>query len=62
MHRLSPRHWMVLGLLLVSLGIGLRAIGPAALRNGPGDLVMGLLLGVGIGIELMALLKMRRAR
>src|SRR6185312_8615723 len=29
--RLSPRHWMALGLLLLSLGVGLRAVGPAAL-------------------------------
>ena len=62
MPRLSPRHWMALGLLLLSLGVGLRAVGPAALRGDAGDLVIGLLLGVGVGIELMALIKMRRAR
>jgi len=53
---------MALGLLLLSLGVGLRAVGPAALRGDAGDLVIGLLLGVGVGIELMGLIKMRRAR
>jgi hypothetical protein len=56
----SPRLWMALGLLFVSLGIGLRAIGPAGLHSDLGDLCLGLLVGTGLGIEIMALIKMRR--
>jgi hypothetical protein len=56
----TPRRWMALGLLLVSLSLGLRAIGPAELHSNMGDLVLGLLLGMGLGIEIMAFLKMRR--
>jgi hypothetical protein len=57
---LTPRRWMALGLLLVSLSLGLRTIGPAELHSVMGDFTLGLLLGVGLGIEIMAFLKMRR--
>ena len=60
MNRLSPRLWMALGLLLLSLGIGLRALGPADLHSNLGDLCLGLLVGTGLGIEIMALIKLRR--
>jgi hypothetical protein len=62
MRRLSPHHWMAFGLLLISLGVGLRAIGPATLRGDLGDLFLGGLLGVGLGMEILALIKMRRSR
>ena len=58
MGRLSPHHWMAFGLLLISLGVGLRAIGPAALRGDLGDLFLGLLLGVGHGLVFLAQRKM----
>jgi hypothetical protein len=60
MKGLSPRHWMAIGLLLLSIGLALRAIGPASLHSNGGDLATGLLMGLGLGIELMALMKMRR--
>jgi|GEM_PF-2684113 len=61
MNRLSPRLWMAVGLIVGALGLGLRAIGPAGLHSDLGDGFVGLLVGLGIGIEIMALLKMRRA-
>lgn len=62
MPRLSPHHWMALGLLLISAGVGLRALAPVALRGELGDLLVGLLTGIGLGIEIVALIKIRRAR
>ena len=62
MNRYSPRHWMALGLLILSGGVALRAIGPVGLHSDLGDLLVGLMAGVGLGIEIMALVKMRRAR
>jgi hypothetical protein len=62
MGHLSPRQWMALGLLMVSIGIGLRAIGPDGLHSNLGDLCLGLLIGTGLGIEIMALIKLRRRR
>jgi uncharacterized membrane protein len=53
--------WMAVGLLLISASIGLRAIGPASLHSDMGDLFLGLLAGLGLGIEIMALIKLRRA-
>jgi len=60
MPRLSPPQWMAVGLLLGALGLGLRTIGPAELHSNLGDLCLGLLVGTGVGIEIMALIKMRR--
>lgn len=62
MIRLSPRKWMALGLLILSFALALRATGPAVLHSDLGDLFVGLLAGVGLGFELMALIKLRRAR
>lgn len=59
MLRLSPRKWLAVGLLLVALGALLRSVGPP-IHSQLGDLALGLVFGVGIGIELMAIVKMRR--
>jgi hypothetical protein len=61
MNPISPRVWIAVGLLLISLSLGLRAIGPAGLHSDRGDLFLGLLVGLGVGIEIMALIKLRRA-
>jgi hypothetical protein len=61
MNRLTPRYWTAIGLLLISAGVGLRAIGPASLHTDAGDLVLGLMMGLGLGIEIMALIKLRRS-
>jgi hypothetical protein len=60
MNSISPRQWMAIGLLLISLSLALRAVGPASLHSDLGDLCLGLLVGTGLGIEIMALIKMRR--
>ena len=62
MTRPPPHVWMAIGLLLISLAVGLRAIGPASLHSDLGDLLLGLLMGMGLGMELAALFKMRRGR
>jgi len=62
MFPIPPRLWMAVGLLLIALSLGLRAIGPASLHSDLGDLVLGLLVGLALGIEIMALVKLRRAR
>jgi len=61
MKAMTPRLRMAVGLLLLSLGVGLRAIGPAGLRSDLGDLFLDLLVGLGLGMEIMALIKLRRA-
>jgi len=61
MLKLSPFHWMGVGLLFVSASLGLWSIGPESLHTDQGDLIVGLLAGCGVGIEVMALIKLRRA-
>jgi uncharacterized membrane protein len=61
MPKLSPFHWMGVGLLFVSASLGLWAIGPESFHSDTGDLMVGLLAGCGVGIEVMALIKLRRA-
>ena len=60
MPRPSPHQWMAIGLLLISASLAVRALGPASLHSDLGDLCLGLLAGTGLGIELMALIKLRR--
>ncbi len=62
MIRLPPKQWMAVGLLLLSVGLGLRAIEPSDFHSNLGDLAIGLMVGAGLAIELMALVKMRRER
>ena len=62
MFRIPPHILMASGLLLISLAVGLRAIGPASLHSDLGDGLIGLALGVGLGLELAALYKMRKAK
>jgi hypothetical protein len=60
MKPLTPQRWMAMGLLLISFSVGLRAVGPAGLHSDLGDICLGLLVGMGLGIEIMALIKLRR--
>jgi hypothetical protein len=53
---------MAVGLLLLSVGLGLRAIEPADFHSNLGDLAIGLMVGAGLAIELTALVKIRRER
>jgi uncharacterized membrane protein len=61
MPKLTPVHWMGVGLLFVSTSLGLWSVGPASLHSDQGDLIVGMLAGCGLVIEVMALIKLRRA-
>jgi len=60
MKRPSPQQWMAVGLVLISLSAAARALSPASLHSDLGDLCLGLIMGMGLGIEIMALIKLRR--
>lgn len=59
--RFNKMQIMAVGLLLISLGAGLRALAPKAWSGDLTDGLAGLIMGLGLGFELMALIKMRRA-
>ena len=50
---------MAIGLLLVSAGLAMRALVPNGEKGGA-DFFMGLLMGTGIAIEILALVQARR--
>ncbi len=62
MKKLPHRVLMVVGLLCVSAAVGFRALFPQWSHGDAGDFGTGLLAGVGLGIELAALWKMRKDR
>ena len=61
MFRLSYRRSIALGLLLNSIALLFWVLRPASLHTDVADGGMGFLMGIGIGLMLMALIKKRRA-
>ena len=60
--KLSSRILLAAGLLFVAAGLGLRALAPQLAHGDASDFGIGALVGLGLALEVLALVKMRKQR